>query len=555
MDANHVATHQVFNQSSDYAGFNAYRSDPLMKLLTASFPADVIVSLDQHGRFCGSHEAHDLARLANSEKPTLRRFDEKGHRLEMVDFHPAYHALMRRSIAEGLTASIWQGPDGEAGIRHQARAARFVMTAGVECGHLCPVTMTSAAVAALAAAPALKDAWLALIASRQYDPGVKPAMEKAGLTLGMGMTEKQGGTDVRANTTRAQPLGDGRYAITGHKWFLSAPMCDGFLVLANTDAGPTSFLMPRRRPDGSLNGLYFQRLKDKLGNRSNASSEVEFVEAEAMLVGEEGRGIATILDMVTLTRVDCALASAGLMRGALAEAVHHCRERQVFGKFLIDQPQMIRVLGDLALDSAAATALAFRLAETLDRRDHDAGDGDGDGEARAWARVMTPVTKYWVCKLAPAFAYEAMECLGGNGYVEDGRLARAYREAPVNAIWEGSGNVVALDLLRVLKRDPDAFETVIATIEADLGEMAGRTPDVLRAAVAMVVSDEGACRLLAEQMALAAAAGTLRRLGLGPIAAAFAETRLGGVFSHTYGVVDLRHDLRAIVDDLYPPLR
>ncbi|ORE99004.1 acyl-CoA dehydrogenase family protein [Aurantimonas sp. 22II-16-19i] len=551
MDANHVATHAVFNQSSDYAGFNAYRSDPLLKLLTASFPADVIVSLDQHGRFCGSHEAHDLARLANSEKPALRRFDEKGHRLEMVDFHPAYHALMRRSIAEGLTASIWQGPDGEAGIRHQARAARFVMTAGVECGHLCPVTMTSAALAALAAAPALKAAWLPLIASRQYDPGVKPPLEKAGLTLGMGMTEKQGGTDVRANTTWAEPLGDGRYAITGHKWFLSAPMCDGFLVLANTDAGPTCFLMPRRRPDGSLNGLYFQRLKDKLGNRSNASSEVEFVAAEAMLVGEEGRGVATILDMVTLTRVDCALASAGLMHGALREAVHHCRERQVFGKFLIDQPQMIRVLGDLALDSTAATALAFRLAETLDRRDND----DSDGEARAWARVMTPVTKYWVCKLAPAFAYEAMECLGGNGYVEDGRLARAYREAPVNAIWEGSGNVVALDLLRVLKRDPDAFETVIATIEADLGEMAGRTPDVLRAAVAMVVSDEGACRLLAEQMALAAAAGTLRRLGLGPIAAAFAETRLGGVFSHTYGVVDLRHDLRAIIDDLYPPLR
>ncbi|TFF27493.1 DNA alkylation response protein [Jiella endophytica] len=546
-----AATHEVFNQSSDFAGFNAYRSDPLMKLLTADFPADVIVTLDRHGRFCGSHEAHDLARLANLEKPSLRRFDEKGHRLEMVDFHPAYHALMRRSIAEGLSASIWDASPEEAGIRHRARAARFFMTAGVECGHLCPVTMTSASVAALAATPALKDAWLPLIASRQYDPGVKPPLEKAGLTLGMGMTEKQGGTDVRANTTRAIPVGDGRYEITGHKWFMSAPMCDGFLVLAQTKAGQSCFLMPRRRADGSLNGLFIQRLKDKLGNRSNASSEVEFVAAEAVLVGEEGRGIATILDMVTLTRVDCALASAGLMHGALAEAVHHCRERQVFGRYLIDQPQMVRVLGELALDAAGATGLAFHLAETLDRRDGDAGDE----AARAWARVMTPVTKYWVCKLAPAFTYEAMECLGGNGYVEDGRLARAYREAPVNAIWEGSGNVVALDLLRVLKRDPDAFETVIATIEADLGEMAGRTPDVLRAAVAMVVSDEGACRLLAEQMALAAAAGTLKRLGLGPIAAAFAESRLGGVFSHTYGMVDLRHDCRAIVDDLYPPLR
>ncbi|MBP0615405.1 acyl-CoA dehydrogenase family protein [Jiella mangrovi] len=543
-----AATHEVFNQSSEFAGYNAYRSDPLLKLLTSEFPADVIVSLDRHGRFCGSHEAHDLARLANAEKPVLRRFDEKGNRLEMVDFHPAYHALMRRSIAEGLSASIWEGPDAEAGIRHRARAARFYMTAGVECGHLCPVTMTSASVAPLGAAPALKEQWLPLIASRNYDPSVKLPMEKAGLTLGMGMTEKQGGTDVRANTTRAERSADGRYLITGHKWFMSAPMCDAFLVLAQTDAGPSCFLLPRRRADGSLNGLYVQRLKDKLGNRSNASSEVEFVEAEASLVGEEGRGIATILDMVTLTRVDCALASAGLMRGALGEAVHHCRERQVFGKYLIDQPQMIRVLGELAIDAAGATALSWRLAETLDRMETDA-------EAKAWSRVMTPVTKYWVCKLAPAFTYEAMECLGGNGYVEEGRLARAYREAPVNAIWEGSGNVVALDLLRVLRRDPQAFETVIAIIESDLGEMAGRTADVLRAAVAMVVSDEGGCRLLAEQMALAAAAGTLKRLGLGPIASAFAETRLGGVFSHSYGMVDLRHDCRAIVDDLYPPLR
>ncbi|MBO0902729.1 acyl-CoA dehydrogenase family protein [Jiella sonneratiae] len=560
------AANEVFNQSSEFAGFNAYRSDPLLKVLSAGFGDEVILSLDQHGRFCGSHEAHDLARLANLETPSLRRFDEKGHRLEMVDFHPAYHALMRRSIAEGLAASIWDGPAAEAGIRHLARAARFYMTAGVECGHLCPVTMTSAALAALAAAPALRDGLLPLIASRQYDPGIKPASEKAGVTLGMGMTEKQGGTDVRANTTRAVPRGDGTFAVTGHKWFMSAPMCDAFLLLAQTAAGPTCFLLPRRRADGSLNGLYLQRLKDKLGNRSNASSEVEFVEAEARPVGAEGRGIATILDMVTLTRVDCALASAGLMRGALAEAVHHCRERKVFGKLLIDQPQMVRVLGELAIDSAAATVLAFRLAETLDRcgvggGPAAAGDAADDfaaeagEEARAWARVMTPVTKYWVCKIAPAFAYEAMECLGGNGYVEDGRLARAYREAPVNAIWEGSGNVVALDLLRVMKRDPEAFDTVITTIERDLGEIAGGTPGVLRAAVSMAASDEGSCRLLAEQLALAAAAASLRRLGLGPIAAAFAETRLGGVFSHSYGMVDLRHDCRAIVDDLYPPLR
>ncbi|HET99170.1 MAG TPA: DNA alkylation response protein, partial [Aurantimonas coralicida] len=336
-------THEVVNQSSDYAGFNAFRSDPLLRLLAAEFGDATLLSLEQHGRFCGFAEAHDLARLANTEPPKLRRFDEKGRRLELVDYHPAYHALMRRSIADGLHASLWSGPAEEEGFRHRARAARFYMTAGVECGHLCPITMTSAAVAPLAAAPDVRDAWLPVIATRQYDPGVKPPLTKAGVTLGMGMTEKQGGTDVRANTSRAIEAGNGRYRITGHKWFMSAPMSDAFLVLAQTGDGPTCFLIPRRRDDGMLNGLFIQRLKDKLGNRSNASAEVEFIDAEAVRIGDSGRGVRTIIDMVTLTRLDCALASAGLMRGALAEAVHHCRERQVFGNVLVDQPQMIRV--------------------------------------------------------------------------------------------------------------------------------------------------------------------------------------------------------------------
>lgn len=544
-------THEVVNQSSDYAGFNAFRSDPLLRLLAAEFGDATLLSLEQHGRFCGSAEAHDLARLANTEPPKLRRFDEKGRRLELVDYHPAYHALMRRSIADGLHASLWSGPAEEEGFRHRARAVRFYMTAGVECGHLCPITMTSAAVAPLAAALDVRDAWLPVIATRQYDPGVKPPLTKAGVTLGMGMTEKQGGTDVRANTSRAIEAGNGRYRITGHKWFMSAPMSDAFLVLAQTDDGPTCFLMPRRRGDGALNGLFIQRLKDKLGNRSNASAEVEFIDAEAVRIGDSGRGVRTIIDMVTLTRLDCALASAGLMRGALAEAVHHCRERQVFGNVLVDQPQMIRVLADMALDVAGATALSLRLAEAFDRR---SDDGDGAAEA-AWARVMTPVTKYWVCKLAPGLTYEAMECLGGNGYVEDGRLARAYREAPVNAIWEGSGNVMALDLARVLRQDPDAFETVIGMIETDMGATAGGTPGVLRAALSMALSDEGACRLVAEQLALAGAAAALRRLNAVRAADAFADTRLGGVFRHTYGMLDLRHDSRAIVEDLYPPIR
>ena len=548
-------THTVTNQSSDYAGFNAYLGDPLLRLLAADLPESTLDSLARHGRTCGSFEAHDLARLANTELPRLRRFDEKGRRLELVDYHPAYHALMRRSIADGLHASIWTGPEDEAGFRHRARAARFYMTAGVECGHLCPITMTSASVAALGAAPDTLKAWLPLIATRQYDPGVKPPLKKAGLTLGMGMTEKQGGTDVRANTTVAIPFeaGSTEYRITGHKWFLSAPMSDGFLVLAQTEAGPTCFLLPRRRDDGSLNGLHIQRLKDKLGNRSNASCEIEFVDAQATRIGEEGRGVATIIQMVTLTRLDCALASAGLMRGALAEAVHHCRERNVFGKSLLAQPQMMRVLADMALDVAGASALAMRLAESFDVQGGEGGEAKET--AAAWARIMTPVTKYWVCKLAPALVYEAMECLGGNGYVEDGRLARAYREAPVNAIWEGSGNVMALDLARALQREPESFDIVIATIESDLGKAAGGTPGVLRAACAMALSEEGACRLLAEQLALAAASASLRRIASGRAADAFAETRLGGVFRHTYGMLDLRHDAGAIIDELYPPIR
>ena len=549
------STHIVTNQSSDYAGFNAYLGDPLLRLLAADLPDTTIEGLTRHGRFCGSFEAHDLARLANTETPKLRRFDEKGRRLELVDYHPAYHALMRRSIADGLHASIWSGPQAEAGFRHRARAVRFYLTAGVECGHLCPITMTSASIAALGAAPTVRDAWQPLVATRQYDPGVKVAPKKAGVTLGMGMTEKQGGTDVRANTTTATPIegSDTGYRITGHKWFLSAPMSDAFLVLANTRAGLTCFLLPRRRDDGSLNGLFIQRLKDKLGNRSNASSEVEFEGADATRIGDEGRGVRTIIEMVTLTRLDCALASAGLMRGALGEAVHHCRERNVFGKPLFEQPQMTRVLADMALDVAGATALAMRLAESFDRR--EAVDGEAAKDAMAWARVMTPVTKYWVCKLAPALVYEAMECLGGNGYVEDGRLARAYREAPVNAIWEGSGNVMALDLARALKAAPEDFDRVIETIAADLGKAAGGTPGVLHAAKAMALSDEGACRLLAEQLALAATAACLRRLTSGRAADAFAETRLGGVFRHTYGMLDLRHDAAAILDELHPPLQ
>jgi putative acyl-CoA dehydrogenase len=370
-------------------------------------------------------------------------------------------------------------------------------------------------------------------------------MAKEGLTLGMGMTEKQGGTDVRANSSRAERAGNGTHRLTGHKWFMSAPMCDAFLMLAQATEGLTCFLVPRILPDGRANGLRFQRLKDKLGNRSNASSEVEFDGVHAELVGEPGQGVKTIMDMVTLTRLDCALASAGIMRASVAEAVHHARHRSAFGNRLIDQPVMLRVLADLAIDSAAATALAFRLARSFD----EAADGR---EHAAFARAMTPVVKYWVCKLAPPLIYEAMECMGGNGYVEDLPIARHYREAPVNAIWEGSGNVMALDVLRVLKRAPGLFDEVMEGLRRDLGPAGRGTVGVLRAAIDVSMSDEGSARILTEQLALAAAAAELKRLGAGRIADAFIETRLAGQWRSTYGMLPARHDARAIVDTLYP---
>ena len=411
----------------------------------------------------------------------LRTHDRQGKRIDMVDFHPAYHALMRRSVASGLHSSIWENGAAETGRRHQVRAARFYLTAQLETGHLCPITMTSASLAALMASPQLFREWAPRITTRKYDQSQKPPVEKTGLTLGMGMTEKQGGTDVRANTTKAERAGSGFYRLTGHKWFMSAPMSDAFLALAQAGEGLSCFLVPRILGDGTSNGFRFQRLKDKLGNRSNASSEVEFVNAIGQMVGEPGAGIKTIMDMVTLTRLDCAVASSGLMRAGLAEAIHHTRHRLAFGQKLVDQPVMQRVLADMALDVAGASALSFRLARSFD-------EAASNKTEASFARAMTPVVKYWVCKIAPALLYEAMECLGGNGYVEEMPLARYYREAPVNAIWEGSGNVMALDVLRVLGRAPGLFDEVLAGIEHDLGAGGPGTVAVLRAAMQVASS-------------------------------------------------------------------
>ncbi len=538
-------THEVTNQPPPLTGGNAWRGDPLLIQIAEDFSAPVRKDLDTLGRFVLTHEAQELARLANVETPMLKTHDRQGRRIDVVEFHPAYHALMRRSMANGLHSSIWENSPAETGRRHQVRAARFYLTSQLEAGHLCPITMTSASLAALMASPKLFREWAPRVTTRKYDQSQKPPVEKTGLTLGMGMTEKQGGTDVRANTTKAERAGSGFYRLTGHKWFMSAPMSDAFLVLAQAGEGLSCFLVPRILGDGTGNGFRFQRLKDKLGNRSNASSEVEFVNAIGEMVGEPGAGVKTIMDMVTLTRLDCAVASSALMRAGLAEAVHHTRHRQVFGKSLVDQQLMQRVLADMALDVAGASALSFRLARSFDEAASDKGEA-------SFARAMTPVAKYWVCKIAPALLYEAMECLGGNGYVEEAPLARYYREAPVNAIWEGSGNVMALDVLRVLGRAPALFDEVLAGIERDLGQGGAGTVAVLRAAMQVASTDEGSARILTEQLALSAAAAELKRMGAGRIADAFIETRLAGQWRTTYGMLDARHDARLIIDTLYP---
>lgn len=534
------------NQPRPWSGINAYRSDPLLVDATDGLSKALRDDYDAIGRYVTSPEAQELARMANHGVPELRTHGPRGERLDVVDFHPAWHALMRRSMANGLNSSIWENLDAEKGRAHKARAVRFYLTAQLECGHLCPLTMTSASVAALSASPQVQREWGTKVLSRKYDSANKPAMQKSAITIGMGMTEKQGGTDVRANTSTAERVGEGIYRLTGHKWFLSAPMSDGFVMLAQTREGMGCFLVPRLLEDGAANGLRFQRLKDKVGNRSNASSEVEFSDTFGFLLGAPDAGIRTILDMVTLTRLDCALASAGMMRASLAEAVHHTRGRNVFGKALVAQPIMTRVLADMALDVAAASALAFRLADAFDRAPASAEDA-------AYARVMTPVTKYWCCKIAPALIYEAMESIGGSGYVEERPIARHYREAPVNAIWEGSGNVMAIDLLRVLGRGKDLFERVLAGLSRDLGPAGKKTVDVLRAAMSLCERDEGAARMLIEQMALAAAAAELYRIGAGRIADAFLETRLAAAWRSTYGMLDSRFDSAYIVDLLYPP--
>lgn len=534
------------NQTPEFAGFNAYTSDPLLELVSVSMSQEAKSGFSKLGLWAGNADTLKLGVLANENSPVLLTHDAKGDRLDRVEYHPAWHALMRKGIDSGLHSSVWRQDEADKGHRHLARAIRMYITGGVESGHLCPMSMTNASVAALAYNKPLLADWQEKIISPNYDASDKPLSKKRGVTLGMAMTERQGGSDVRSIETVAEPLQDGIWRINGSKWFVSAPMSDAFLLLAKTKEGVSCFMMPRILPEGDKNGINLLRLKNKLGNHSNASSEMEFKDALVYLVGEPGKGIATIMEMVTHTRLDCSVFSAGLMRTSLAEAIHHCRHRSAFGQKLIDQPIMQRVLADLSLDAVAASALVFRLADAFDR-------SSGNPQEAAYVRLMTPVVKYWSCKIAPAFIGEAMECLGGNGYVESHNLARHYREAPLNGIWEGAGNIMCLDVMRVISKSDNILDAVLQGLERDLG-VAGsqKAVEVISTAAKMTIEDPGAARILVEQLALTAAAAELTRLGAGHTAQAFIETRLGGLWRNTYGMLDNRYNAKAIIEKHFP---
>jgi putative acyl-CoA dehydrogenase len=550
-------THEVSNTVAPLENFNLFAADPaLQEALLREGGADAASSLHALGAELGREETLDLARLANLYPPQLHGFDRQGHRIDEVEFHPAWHSLMSLLIGHGAHASPWQGGAGA----QVARAARYLLFGQVENGSQCPVTMTYAAVPALRQAPHIARKWLPKILSRQYDPRSLPIEQKHGALIGMGMTEKQGGSDVRANTTRAEPVppaealallgedGEAVFRIVGHKWFFSAPQSDAHLILAQTGAeGLSCFFLPRYLPNGERNAIRVQRLKDKLGNRSNASSEVEFAGAYGWLIGKPGRGIPVILEMGSHTRLDCVLGSAGAMRAALTHALHHARRRMAFGRPLAEQPLMQNVLADLALESEAATVFAMRLARCFDEA--------ADPAQAMLARLLTPAGKYWICKRGPGFGAEAMEVIGGSGYVEDGPLARLYRELPVNSIWEGSGNVMCLDLLRALAKSPAALEALAAELalagNGDTFFVAYRS--TLLADLAQQQPDEFGARVRAERVVLAVQAALLLRHAPPYVSSAFVASRLkrepGGAYGRLPSGVDCAAILaRALVE-------
>jgi len=535
--------YEVTNQPPPLEPYNLLQTDCVLReALSRENAAWAEPELTVLGKTLGDPETIRLGFAANTNPPLLHAFDRYGHRIDEVEFHPAWHALLSMAVAAGLHSSPWAKPGPGA---HVARAAGTYMLGQIESGVYCPIAMTYGSVAALRHAPALAAEWLPRIFTRQYDPRFRPAGEKAGVLIGMAMTENQGGSDLRTNTTRAESKGSS-FRLTGQKWFMSAPMCDAFLVLAQSRGGLSCFLVPRWTRDGEHNGIHILRLKDKLGNRSNASSEVEFIDAQGELVGEEGRGIPTIIEMGNFTRLDCAIGSSGLMRQAVAQAIHHASHRIAFGKTLVDQSLMTNVLADIALESEAATVLTMRLARAYD---------EGDELAAVWRRVLTPAAKFWICKRAPLVAAEAMEVLGGSGYIEECVLPRIYRELPVNSIWEGAGNIMCLDVLRALERMAGAAELLLQ----ELADAAGADKR-LQAIVARLKSqltgqaqvDESQARAITRDLILAFQAALLLAYSPAVVADAFCASRLGDEPGGTFGLLPPGTDFHAIVNRAAP---
>ncbi|MFJ4098306.1 acyl-CoA dehydrogenase family protein [Amycolatopsis japonica] len=531
-------THEVTNQVPPLAEYDVAADPALLEGLERAGAGWAVAEVHALGRLAGSEQAQEWGRLVNENEPVLRTHDRVGNRIDEVEFHPYWHELMDVAVSYGLHAAPWRDPRPGA---HAARAAKMYVWGQVDAGHTCPISMTYAAVPALRFNPELSARYEPLLAATEYDFGLREPSSKRGLIAGMSMTEKQGGSDVRANTTTARPLGDGSYVIVGHKWFTSAPMSDMFLTLAQAPGGLSCFLLPRVLPDGSRNGIRLQRLKDKLGNRSNASSEIEYDDAIGWLVGEEGRGVRTIIEMVNNTRLDCAVGSAAGMRYGAVRAIHHARNRRAFGANLVDQPLMGNVLADLVVESEAATTVGMRLASATDRPE--------DEQEQAFRRLGLAVTKYWVCKRGPSHAVEALECLGGNGYVEESGMPRLYREAPLMSIWEGSGNVAALDALRAMAKQPESVAAYFTEVEqasgadARLDDAVGR----LRKELSDLSDIEYRARRLVESMALVLQGSLLVRHGTPAVADAFCASRLGGDWGVAFGTLPSGVDTRAII--------
>jgi putative acyl-CoA dehydrogenase len=533
-------THEVTNQVPPLADFDTAAHPALLDGLRregAGWAEDDVRDL---GRLAGSQQVQEWARLAEATKPILHTHDRWGHRIDEVEYPPAYHDLMRTAVARGVHAAPWA--DDRPGA-HVARAARMIAWGQTDGGHTCPISMTYAVVPALRIQPDLAARFEPLLTSREYDFGLREPGTKQGLIAGMSMTEKQGGSDVRANTTAGTPIGDGTYRIVGHKWFTSAPMSDFFLTLAQAPGGLSCFLLPRVLPGGTRNPIRLQRLKDKLGNRSNASAEVEYDDATGWLVGDEGRGVRTIIDMVNMTRLDCVLGTTGGMLTGLRQAVHHATHRRAFGARLIDQPAMVNVLADLAVETEAALVVGMRLAGAVDRAVR------GEEQETLFRRLGLAVTKYWVCKRGPAHAAEALECLGGNGYVEESGMPKLYREMPLMSIWEGSGNVAALDVLRAMATTPMAVEAVFAELDAAAGadERLDHAVIALRKEIGDLEDAQYRARRLVERLALCLQGALLVRHGHPAVADAFCASRLGGDWGIAFGTLPSGVDTEAIL--------